>query len=301
MPGARDPNKPMTEDDNHGEKMSDYGFEECKDEPPTTKAADIIDSDDNMSGNGGAAVKDQANLPTIDQLLEQHSFGAKFGDQNVALIDMEEEVVEPNMEFVRQFDKFGKFHKAAGFIEDWIRTKKHNATDFTNDFPAVLDRGKKLRKVLIKLRGGDFNCEMNQHGAPVAPEIRNVHQLILTKQLYATEAEYIFYFTLQLIEACCIKQEVPQLVIRIMINTMGNMVNEGSLVLSKEMVAFAKNKLGSLRAEVVFDFVKAMHMNDTVDDNYFFKLAQDNITNGKFAEAAIIITKFRFFDKFDIL
>jgi hypothetical protein len=50
----------------------------------------------------------------------------------------EEEIVEPNMEFVKAFDSFGTFNKAAGFIEDWIRTKKHNATDFTNDYPAVL-------------------------------------------------------------------------------------------------------------------------------------------------------------------
>jgi len=45
---------------------------------------------------------------------------------------------EPNKRFVEQFDTFCSFGKAAGFIEDWIRTKKHNATDFTDDYPAVL-------------------------------------------------------------------------------------------------------------------------------------------------------------------
>jgi len=39
-------------------------------------------------------------------------------------LDMDEELVEPNMEFVKQFDKFASYSKAAGFIEDWIRTKK---------------------------------------------------------------------------------------------------------------------------------------------------------------------------------
>jgi hypothetical protein len=63
----------------------------------------------------------------------------------------------------------------------------------------------------------------------------------------------------------------------------------------------AKDKLGCLRAEVVFDFVKAMQLSDVVNEDYFLKLAQENIENGKFAEAAIIITKFRFFDQFDIL
>lgn len=43
------------------------------------------------------------------------------------------------------------------------------------------------------------------------------------------------------------------------------------------MKGYAKDKLGCLRAEVVFDYVKAMQLSDVVDDKYFFKLAQENI------------------------
>lgn len=42
--------------------------------------------------------------------------------------------------------------KAASFIEDWIRTKKNNPTDFANDFPAVLNRGLLIRKILLYMR-----------------------------------------------------------------------------------------------------------------------------------------------------
>jgi hypothetical protein len=110
--------------------------------------------------------------------------------------DLDEEVVEPNMEFVRQFDKFSSYPRAAGFIEDWIRTKRHNATDYTNDFPAVVERGKQIRKILVKMRGDSPACPLNTNGAPVAPEIRNVQQLIFTKNLYDSEQEYVFYFTM---------------------------------------------------------------------------------------------------------
>jgi len=51
----------------------------------------------------------------------------------------------------------------------------------------------------------------------------------------------------------------------------------------------------------VFDFVKSMGLSGVVNEEYFLKLAQDNIANGKYPEAAILITKFRFFDKFDML
>jgi hypothetical protein len=44
-----------------------------------------------------------------------------------------------------------------------------------------------------------------------------------------------------------------------------------------------------------------MGLSGVVNEEYFLKLAQDNIANGKYPEAAILITKFRFFDKFDLL
>jgi hypothetical protein len=53
---------------------------------------------------------------------------------------------------VLAFDTFGTFIRAASFIEDWIRTKKNNPTDFANDFPAVLNRGILIRKILLYMR-----------------------------------------------------------------------------------------------------------------------------------------------------
>lgn len=63
----------------------------------------------------------------------------------------------------------------------------------------------------------------------------------------------------------------------------------------------ALNSLSSLRADLVHDFVRLTGLSDVVKDDYFFKMAQDNIANGKYPEAAVLITKFRFFDKFDLL
>ena len=60
--------------------------------------------------------------------------------------------MEPNKKFIEAFDNFCTFSKAAGFIEDWIRTKKNNPTDFTTDFPALLERGKLIRAILLHLR-----------------------------------------------------------------------------------------------------------------------------------------------------
>lgn len=100
-----------------------------------------------------------AHLPSIELLFEKNGFvngqfpqfGAVKEQNDDAEMD-DEEFCDPNMEFVKQFDHFGSFARAAGYIEDWIRTKKHNATDFTNDLPAVINRGCLLRSILVKMR-----------------------------------------------------------------------------------------------------------------------------------------------------
>lgn len=185
------------------------------------------------------------------------------------------------MTFVSQFDKFTSFEQAAAFIEDWIRVKKHNSTDFTSDFPAVLERGKQIRSLLLKMN------------------TQEVGHLILTKKMCTTEHEYVFYFTVQLLEYCCLKSEVPLLVNRVLVNTLGKLV-KGGLQLSKEMKEFSKDLLYSMRAEIVFDFVKAVNL-DNVTDEYFLELAQYNLDSGKLNEAAVMILKFRYFNKFDCL
>ena len=111
-------------------------------------------------------------------------------------------------------------------LNNVLRNKKNNSTDFTNDFPAILERGKTIRRILLKLRDGNPNCDVNKDGAPLNPEVRNVHQLILTKNLCDSEDAYAFHFTMNLLEACSLKSQVPLLIIRIAINYIGILISE---------------------------------------------------------------------------
>jgi hypothetical protein len=54
----------------------------------------------------------------------------------------------------------------------------------------------------------------------------------------------------------------------------------------------------SLRGEVVFDFVKLMQLD--VSEDYFLELARKNLETGKYAEAAVLIIKFKFFSEFNL-
>ena len=68
----------------------------------------------------------------------------------------------------------------------------------------------------------------------MSPEVRQVHQLIFTKELYQTEDDYIFYFTIDLLEACSIRYNVPVLVIRIALNHLGFMIQDGAVSIKSE-------------------------------------------------------------------
>jgi len=217
----------------------------------------------------------------------------------------EEEVAEPNFEFVKAWDNFCSFSKAAGFIEDWIRTKKHNATDFTVDFPAILERAKQVRLVLMLNRrhnnNGKGGIELDKNGYAISPELKNVQQLIFTKKTYDSEDDYVIHFTLNVLEACSIRPEVPLLVIRIALNHLHILLNDGKLVLSEACKKSAIEKLDKMRPDVVFEYVRHLQLSQLTAPDYFEKLAQDHIDHARYAEAAILIIKFRYFEKFDLL
>jgi len=217
----------------------------------------------------------------------------------------EKKVAEPNFEFVEAWDNFCSFSKAAGFIEDWIRTKKYKAKDFTVDFPAILERAKKVRLVLMLNRrhnnNGKGGIELDKNGYAISPELKNVQQLIFTKKTYDSEDDYVIHFTLNVLEACSIRPEVPLFVIHIALQHLHILLRDGKLVLSEACKKSAIEKLDKIRPDVVFEYVRYLQLSQLTAPDYFEKLAQDHIDHARYAEAAVLIIKFRYFEKFDLL
>lgn len=222
-------------------------------------------------------------------------------DQNEPMRD-EEEAGEPNMEFVGPFDTFLSFGKAAGFIEDWIRTKKNNATDFTNDLPAILERAKQIRKVLTFVRSqnpsgsGDLKPDVETES-----EVKNMNKLIYTSQLCENEGDYLFFFLLNLIESCCARPEVPLIVIRIAWNQLKLLIDEDKIKIKLEHQQFAIERLDKIRTEIVHEFYKHLQLQNHVSTDYFEELVRVHIENTRFAEASNLIIRFNLFEKFDLI
>jgi hypothetical protein len=74
-----------------------------------------------------------------------------------------------------------------------------------------------------------------------------IEHTILIKSL--TDKEYEFYWTMLLLEACCVRTEIPLLVIKTLVKEVSKHK------LSQEMEVIAIDALNYLRAEVIYDFV----------------------------------------------
>ena len=126
-----------------------------------------------------------------------------------------------------------------------------------------------------------------------------MHQLIFTKELYASEDDYTFYFTINLLEACSVRYNVPVMVIRIALNHLGFMIQDGEVKIKPEHQKYAMDKLGSIRSEVIHDYVK--HLKLQVSSDYFLNLTKQHLDAQRYVDAQTCIMKFGFYDKFDIL
>ena len=61
----------------------------------------------------------------------------------------------------------------------------------------------------------------------------------------------------------------------------------------------AIDKLGSVRADILMDYVSKFKLQNQVDNKFFEEMARKNIQKNKHHEAAIIIHRFKFQDRFD--
>jgi len=61
-----------------------------------------------------------------------------------------DEQVFYNKQFVHHFFSIGTYSEATEWIVKWIKEKGHNPTEFTQDLPALLEKGLEFREELLK-------------------------------------------------------------------------------------------------------------------------------------------------------
>lgn len=113
--------------------------------------------------------------------------------------------------------------------------------------------------------------------------------------------DYKVRFLLNLMEACCMKEELTGIICRVLFNYLTNSIRDDELKYTEKLQDIAFNKLVNIRTEMLFDFVEKMKLTERVTPEFYKVIAQAHLKEGRFHEAALIIYKFKFHKDFDCL
>ena len=87
-------------------------------------------------------------------------------------------------------------------------------------------------------------------------EVKGVHKLIYTKDLYDNEGDYLFYVLMSMIESCCVCKGLPLILIRNTWFHLKSLIDEENIKVSHAHKQFTAERLDKIRAEIVHEFHK---------------------------------------------
>lgn len=159
--------------------------------------------------------------------------------------------------------------------------KKYRAYCFGADWPAIVDR-----YLFIRGKVGDNSAD---NGGKIFG---------MTGATSASASDLIFTFTEAFVVAAS-DRSLPGVVIRSAINNLSNSAEQNIFTVTEELKARAINDtLPVLHPECILEWVNALGLQISEDQfkNYAREMARDDDLVG----AAILISKFKFHDDFDI-
>ncbi len=167
--------------------------------------------------------------------------------------------------------------------------------DFYNDFPALVERGKNIRAIIMHLRTDPTNGQpkifTNVEGTPLYPEVVNLHNLIFTQDFQDSEEDYVFHFIINLLEQCCTSPKLPMIVIRNIWHHLKQLVDNEKIKLTEKQKIYAHGKIEKIRVGILFEFVKHLRI-ENISQNYFENLARFYLEKALYPEASTLIVDF---------
>lgn len=92
----------------------------------------------------------------------------------------EDEQLLHSKDFVNKFYEFTTYQQATEWILKWYKEMKHNTTEFTNEFPALIDTGTDYRsEKLAKLKAATDDADNNPEELSKFPKEQLMSQCIV--------------------------------------------------------------------------------------------------------------------------
>ena len=145
--------------------------------------------------------------------------------------DKGDEQVFYNKKFIHQFYQFTTYKQAADYIVDWIKVKGNNPTDFTQDFPDLLDKGLEYRDELLEKHKENLETLPNELILAQCITDFGIFKALSEEKEKPTKNDYIFHLTFGLLKETCLSEKIPAIVPRIILNNLALKLMDGEIVM----------------------------------------------------------------------
>ena len=115
---------------------------------------------------------------------------------------------------------------------------------------------------------------------------------VFTLELDDNDNDYQVRFILNLMEACCMKEDLSGIICRVLLNNLTNQIRDEEIVYNLKHQDIAFTKLENIRTEMLFDFVEKMNLKERVTPDFYKEIAKKHLEKNRYHEAALIIHKF---------
>jgi len=124
---------------------------------------------------------------------------------------------------------------------------------------------------------------------------------VFTVELEENANDYLVKFLLNLLEACCMNEELTVIICRILLNHLFHKMQEEEVIFKEKHQGMAFSKIENIRTEMLFDYVNKMKLEQKVNLPFYKEITRKHLEKKKYHEAALIIHKFKFKEDFDCL
>jgi len=213
-------------------------------------------------------------------------------------------------EFVNKFYQFSSYQESTNWIIKWFKELKHNTTEFTTEFPALIDSGTDYRtEKLAKLQTNPeqsvdlTNLGKSQIMAQCIVDFGQFHQIEVSagrastdqnNLTMPTESDYIIHMSLCMLASCCSTSDVSAIIPRIILNNIALMIDERIKLETPKHQDWAMSIFDQIRADLIPDFIGKLQLANRIDDTVLLNVAKKQLENGKFNDAALIIVRYKF-------
>lgn len=164
---------------------------------------------------------------------------------------------------------------------------KHNTTEFTTEFPALIDSGTDYRaEKLAKLQTNPEQVDLASLGksqimAQCIIDYGSFNEIEVAagrvstdKKQMPTESDYIIHMSLCMLASCCSNSDVSAIIPRIILNNIALMIDDRIKLEAPKHQDWAMSIFDRIRADLIPDFIGKLQLANRIDDTVLLNVAK---------------------------